>query len=89
MAALQWAAGEGYNVLSVSGGEPLMYRQLDELLEGGRAAGMACGLITNGMLLSRERVERLRGRLDYLAVSLDGTPDSHDRMRGSPRAFAE
>jgi MoaA/NifB/PqqE/SkfB family radical SAM enzyme len=86
--AVRAAAAEGYNVLSVSGGEPLLYPSLAELLEAGRDAGMVTMVATNGMLLDARRLDVLRGRADLLAVSVDGVPASHDRVRGAEGAFA-
>ncbi|HET7228971.1 MAG TPA: radical SAM protein [Longimicrobium sp.] len=81
------AAAEGYDVLSVSGGEPLLYPRLGELLDGAHGLGMRTTVVSNGMLLDERRLQVLAGRADVLAISLDGVPASHDRMRGSPRAF--
>lgn len=39
------------------------------------------------MLLTERRLESLAGRVDLLAISLDGVPQSHNRMRAHPRAF--
>lgn len=86
-AFLRDARGEGYDVLGVSGGEPLVYPQLGELLDAARALGMRTTATTNGTLLTPERVGALVGRLDLLAVSCDGVPESHDEMRASPGAF--
>ena len=44
-------------------------------------------MTTNGMLLDGRRLEDLRGRVDVLAISLDGVPAAHDRMRGRAGAF--
>lgn len=88
LASVRAAAAEGYNVLSVSGGEPLLYPALAELLEEGRAAGMVTMVASNGMLLDARRLAVLRGRADLVAISLDGVPASHDRIRGSERAFS-
>jgi len=87
LAAAGDAAEEGFDVLSVSGGEPLLYGGLGALLDGAHALGMRTTVVTNGMLLDARRLEVLAGRADVLAISLDGAAESHDRMRGSPRAF--
>lgn len=76
------AAAEGYDYLAVSGGEPLMWRGLDSVLAAGRAAGMAVTLTTNATLVTSRRAQDLAARADYIAVSVDGTPRSHDRLRG-------
>ena len=43
---------------------------------------------SNGLLLTASWIEMVRDNLDLLALSLDGTPESHNRLRGSRRAFA-
>lgn len=82
------AAAEGYAVASISGGEPLLYTGLVSALQRAHACGLATSLTTNGMLLDERRLSGLRQNLDFLAISLDGVPASHDRMRGMPGAFA-
>jgi len=77
----------GYEVLSVSGGEPLLYRHLDEVLAVAKSLGMGTTITTNGTLLDRERCERLRGLVDICAISLDGPPDLHNEIRNSSQAF--
>lgn len=86
-AAVTDAAAEGYNVAGFSGGEPLLYPHLRDLLLHARAAGMSTTVTSNGMLLDARRLAVLRDAVCVLAISLDGVPASHDRMRGSPRAF--
>jgi MoaA/NifB/PqqE/SkfB family radical SAM enzyme len=81
------AASLGYRVASVSGGEPLLYAPLEQLLAACHTAGLATTVTTNGMLADARRMERLAAHCDLLAISLDGVPESHERMRGSRRAF--
>ena len=85
--ALAAAARLGYTTLAVSGGEPLLYKSLQQLLLTARSHGMSTTVTTNGMLLTSPRVERLTEAVDLLAISLDGTRESHNEMRGSVRAF--
>jgi MoaA/NifB/PqqE/SkfB family radical SAM enzyme len=87
ISALEDAHDEGYTALSVSGGEPLLYGALRALLEFAQAHGMRTALTTNGMLLDARRLDALKGVTDLIAISLDGTPESHNRNRGSDRAF--
>lgn len=82
------ARAEGYTVAGFSGGEPLLYRPLREVLEHARSLGLTTTVTSNGMLLDRRRLGLLEGVTDLLAISLDGVPESHDRLRDSPRAFA-
>ncbi len=87
--ALDDAVALGYTVLSVSGGEPLLYRPLLDLLDHARSIGMRTTVTTNGLLLSERRLAELSGRVDVLAISVDGRPETHDVMRNSPGAFAK
>ena len=82
------AKEEGYQVLSVSGGEPLLYKPLPELLSHAHHLGLRTSVTTNGMLLTPRRLAFLADYLDLLAISLDGVPASHNRIRNSDRAFS-
>ncbi len=88
LSAVVDAAAIGYDVLGVSGGEPLLYRALPEVLDCAHSLGMTTTVTTNGMLLTHDWVDRLAGRVDVLAVSLDGNPESHVEMRQHPNAFS-
>lgn len=88
-AAIADAAAEGYTVVSCSGGEPLLYKPLRTLLDQAHQCGMTTALTTNGMLLDERRLEQLHGAIDLIAISLDGIPASHNRMRASERAFEQ
>jgi MoaA/NifB/PqqE/SkfB family radical SAM enzyme len=87
-AALADAAAEGYNLASFSGGEPFLYRSLDRALEIAGGLGLRTAVTTNGMLLRNRDLSPLRKHACLVAVSLDGVPASHNRLRASERAFA-
>src|SRR6476619_3143587 len=67
----------GTSVVTISGGEPLMHPELDDVIRRIRANGMVAGLITNGYLLVPERIQRLnRAGLEWLQISIDNVnPD--------------
>jgi MoaA/NifB/PqqE/SkfB family radical SAM enzyme len=67
----------GTSVVTISGGEPLLHPELDDVISRIRHHGMVAGLITNGYLLVPERIERLnRSGLEWLQISIDNvTPD--------------
>jgi MoaA/NifB/PqqE/SkfB family radical SAM enzyme len=67
----------GTSVITISGGEPLLHPELDEIIRRIRKRGMIAGLITNGYLLVAERIQRLnRAGLEWLQISIDNvTPD--------------
>jgi len=77
----------GYRQLAVSGGEPIIYGGLRQLLERGRQLGMVTTVTSNGMLLSPARWKPVAGLVDMLAISIDGRPEEHDRIRGREGAF--
>ncbi len=81
------AAALGYRVVSVSGGEPLMYSGLEQVLAHAKSLGLHTTVTTNGFFTGPERLNRLRTLVDVLAISLDGPPEVHNRIRGSERAF--
>ena len=64
-------------MITISGGEPLLHPELDDIIRRIRANGMVAGLITNGYLLVAERIQRLnRAGLEWLQISIDNVkPD--------------
>src|SRR5215471_15129281 len=88
VSAVAGAARLGYTMLSVSGGEPLMYPGLWALLDEARRAGMIRAIVTNGMAITGRLASRLRDAADVVAVSLDGPPERHNHLRHHPAAFA-
>jgi MoaA/NifB/PqqE/SkfB family radical SAM enzyme len=67
----------GTAVVTISGGEPLLHPELDEFIAHIRRRGMIAGLITNGYLLTAERIHGLnRAGLEHLQISIDNVkPD--------------
>jgi len=67
----------GTAIITISGGEPLLHPDLDQIIQRIRKNGIIAGLITNGYLLTADRIERLnRAGLEYLQISIDNVqPD--------------
>src|SRR3569832_2357177 len=62
----------GTSIITISGGEPLLHPELDDIIRRIRNTGAIAGMITNGYLLVPERIERLnRAGLDHLQISND------------------
>jgi MoaA/NifB/PqqE/SkfB family radical SAM enzyme len=74
---LDHLAALGTNIVTVSGGEPLLHPDLDLFIARIRRNGMIAGMITNGYLLTADRIKRLnRAGLDHLQISIDNVmPD--------------
>jgi MoaA/NifB/PqqE/SkfB family radical SAM enzyme len=70
-------AGMGASIITISGGEPLMHPELDEIIRHIRKRGIIAGMITNGFYLSEERIARLNDAgLEHLQISIDNVmPD--------------
>lgn len=81
------AAGVRSAVLS--GGEPLVRKELFEIAGLLRAAGISTSLSTNGLLLGEHNLDAVAGVFDYVGISIDGRPDSHDRFRGQAGAYGK
>jgi MoaA/NifB/PqqE/SkfB family radical SAM enzyme len=71
-------AALGTAIITFSGGEPLLHPELDEMIRSIRAHGMIATLITNGYLLTPDRIHRLnRAGLEHLQISIDNVqPDT-------------
>jgi MoaA/NifB/PqqE/SkfB family radical SAM enzyme len=65
------------SIVTMSGGEPLLHPDLDEVFRRIRQNGMIAGLITNGYLLTADRIRRLNDAgLDHMQISIDNVmPD--------------
>jgi MoaA/NifB/PqqE/SkfB family radical SAM enzyme len=67
----------GTSIITISGGEPLLHPDLDQIIGRIRHHGRMAGMITNGYLLMPERIQRLnKAGLDHLQISIDNVqPD--------------
>jgi len=74
----------GVKVVDVTGGEPLLYRHLVEMLTMAKQKRFMTSVTTNGMLYPKY-AEKLLGKVDALLFSIDSTdPAEHDRIRATP-----
>jgi len=67
----------GTTIVTISGGEPLLHPELDDIVRRIRDRGILAGMITNGYLLTAERIHRLNAAgLDHMQISIDNVmPD--------------
>jgi MoaA/NifB/PqqE/SkfB family radical SAM enzyme len=67
----------GTSILTLSGGEPMLHPDLDEIIAAMRRRGVIAGMITNGYLLMPDRIKRLnKAGLDHMQISIDNVkPD--------------
>lgn len=81
---------KAFNVraLILSGGEPLLRRDVFEIADRGKALGFYLGLSTNGTLIDARLARRIAGAgFDYVGISLDGLQATHDKFRRKAGAF--
>ncbi len=72
----------GVKVIDFTGGEPLLHREIDQLLALAKSKGFITTITTNGLLYPKW-AERLRGLVDMLHFSLDSPIGTeHDESRG-------
>ncbi|WP_410767904.1 radical SAM protein [Fontibacillus sp. BL9] len=75
-------------VLLFSGGEPLMRRDLPELIAYASSKGLRPVLSTNGTLITSGKARQLKeAGVKYAGISLDGLEGKHDRFRGRGGSF--
>jgi pyrroloquinoline quinone biosynthesis protein E len=70
--------------LGLSGGEPLIRKDLEELAKHARSLGLYSTLVTSGLGLTRQRAERLKeAGLEHIQVSIqDSDVESAERIAG-------
>ena len=76
--------------LGLSGGEPMVRKDLEELAAHARSLGLYSTLVTSGLGLTRQRAERLRAvGLEHVQISIqDSDAASADHIAGYDGAFA-
>jgi len=75
-------------IISLFGGESLLYPDVLPLIREAKARGLTCSIITNGWRLEEMARDLVEAGVDSIMVSIDGTPDVHDRIRGQAGSFA-
>jgi len=72
-------------IVVISGGEPLLHPSIFQILGRIREKGMACHLCTNGTLINRSTIEKLKpSPPTSVTISLDShRPEIHNELRGA------
>jgi MoaA/NifB/PqqE/SkfB family radical SAM enzyme len=75
-------------MIVITGGEPLMRKDLEECGLELYKQGYPWGFVTNGFALTEERFRRLmQSGLRSMTISLDGLEESHNWLRGNPQSY--
>jgi radical SAM enzyme (rSAM/lipoprotein system) len=75
-------------IVVLTGGEPLLRRDLETCGMEIRKRGMRWGMVSNGHMYDESRHRSLLGAgMGALTISLDGMEESHDWLRNRPGSF--
>ena len=87
--ALDKLVDAGVNIIAFSGGEPLMRKDIFDVLKRASDYGVFTAIATNATLITKDVAKRLKDvNLGYVQISLDGAnPETHNGFRGVPKAF--
>ena len=83
------ASRSNETMVVLTGGEPLLRRDLEQLVAHGHSLGLSMVVGTNGVLLDEQRVQSLQAAgVMGMGISLDSLdPHSHDDFRGCPGSW--
>ena len=74
--------------LCITGGEPLLRPEFFDILGYAHELGYRWGMTTNATLITRDVAHRLAETgMKTVSVSIDGLPETHDRLRGLKGAY--
>jgi heme d1 biosynthesis radical SAM protein NirJ len=80
----------GVPALILSGGEPLLRKDIFQIAERAKRMGFYTALSTNGTLIDAPLASRIHATgFDYVGISLDGLEATHDKFRRKQGAFAK
>jgi radical SAM protein with 4Fe4S-binding SPASM domain len=80
--------GMGVDEVHITGGEPLLNRQIFEIIALLRSSDFKVRIQSNGMYLNRERAQKLKDAgLNQVLISVDGLKNSHNIFRKDGRSF--
>lgn len=75
-------------VLLFSGGEPLLRKDFYELAKYVTDSGIRAVVSTNGTLITKDAAKKMKeAGIEYVGISLDGGPETHNKFRGQANAF--
>lgn len=79
----------GTKVLVITGGEPLLHRDVFSIISAAKSRGLSVNMTTNGTLIEKYWDRVSVAPLDSLSFSIDGLEEVHDQLRGQKGAFVK
>lgn len=73
-------------MLNITGGEPLLYKNLFDVCEYAHQLGFNWGMVTNGTLITEENISKMKKcRMKTISISIDGMASTHESFRHLPK----
>lgn len=72
----------GVDFFGITGGEPLLRKDIFEVFSLSEDCGIRIGMVTNGSLVRQYKEKLERAELDSVSTSLDGLQETHNIFRG-------
>lgn len=77
-------AQHGGNVVTFTGGEATLRPDFCQIADAAKAVGLTVGVLSNGLLWTQNLIDRIKGSVDEVQISIDGfDSDSYQSVRGS------
>jgi Fe-coproporphyrin III synthase len=77
----------GIGALYLTGGEPLLFSEFQDVLKAAASMHLDLTVCTNGTLLTERHAAMLREAHAHVNISVDGDIAFHDSFRNAPEAF--
>jgi MoaA/NifB/PqqE/SkfB family radical SAM enzyme len=73
---------------AVTGGEPLVRKDLFEILSFANGLGIRTGIATNGFLIDEQIAKKIKkSNVSSIQISIDGLEETHNKIRGNKQSF--
>ncbi len=88
--ALHILKKEGVKYISFTGGEPLFVKKVDDLILYAKKLGFFVKLCTNGSMLTKKFIKKVKNSLDMISLPLDGSTNKLiETIRGEKDHFSK
>jgi len=86
---IKQASDMGVPLISITGGEPLMIKNIHQAGKLAIKGGMVVNLNTNGLMIDESNAKALADSFDFIRVSLNGPEDVHEKMTGIKGSYGK
>ncbi|MFC1972395.1 radical SAM protein, partial [Chloroflexota bacterium] len=78
----------GVKHFQITGGEPLLREDFTEIVNYASRKGLNISFASNGYYIDKEKVKSLcKLNVSVIQISIDGTKETHNIIRGNPESF--